>query len=342
MSSQPHPAPRVLVLYTGGTIGMQKTPEGYQPVKGFETLLHRKLDASAHDTLPQFDLIEYDTLIDSANLMPEHWQMIATSIITHYDDYDGFVVLHGTDTMAYTASALSFMLRGLSKPVILTGAQIPLTELRNDALDNLITALIIAGFHPVPEVCVYFSGRLLRGNRTRKVKATGLDAFDSPNFPWLGQVGIHFELHTHLIRNAGNPDFSAPETDPDAVVMLPIYPGLSADAVARLLDSERIGGVVVQSYGVGNLPDSNRALMQVFRETTQRGVVVVNLSSCLQGEVLHGTYACSAQTEAMGIISGGNMTPEAAFCKLHLLLATCEQRSQVSALMQESLCGEMD
>ncbi|MGB0466536.1 MAG: asparaginase domain-containing protein [Pontibacterium sp.] len=334
--------PRVLVIYTGGTIGMYPSPEGYVPVAGFEALLHKKLESSARDSLPAFDLIEFDRLIDSANLMPGDWTAIAESLICHYDDYDGFVVLHGTDTMAYTASALSFQLQGLNKPVIVTGSQIPLSQLRNDALDNLITALMIAGFYDVPEVCIYFNGRLLRGNRSRKVKATGLDAFDSPNFPWLGQVGIHFELHRSLIRNAGNPAFRALDYNPDAVVMLPIYPGLSASVADKIINNKQTGGVIIQSYGVGNLPDSNRDLMNVLEEAAGKGKVLVNLSSCFQGSVVQGAYACSSAQAGMGILSGGDMTPEAALCKLHTLLAAGSDHGQVVSLMQQNLCGEMD
>lgn len=334
--------PRVLIIHTGGTIGMRPSEEGYTPVAGFEALLREKLINSVHDTLPEFDLIEFERLIDSANLVPDDWQTIAQTLAKHYADYDGFVVLHGTDTMAYTASALSFQLRGLNKPVVVTGSQIPLVELRNDALDNLISALIIAGFHPVPEVCVYFNGRLLRGNRSRKVKATGLDAFDSPNFPWLGQVGIHIELHQQLIRPAGTPDLCPTQYSSGAVAMLPIYPGMADAQIQSVLDNEQIRGVILQSYGVGNLPNNNEPLMHLLTQAAKAGVVLVNLSSCLQAQVIPGAYACSAGLNEIGIISGGDMTPEAAFTKLHTLLATHASSTQVSDLMQQNLCGELD
>ena len=151
---------KVLLIHTGGTIGMQKLAEGYQPISGFQTLLRSRLDHSHHAQLPDFDYLELDTLIDSANLEPAHWNQIAEKVIGNYQDYVGFVILHGTDTMSFSASALSFMLQGLGKPVIITGSQIPLSELRSDALDNLITALLLAGFYPINEVCIYFSGRL--------------------------------------------------------------------------------------------------------------------------------------------------------------------------------------
>lgn len=334
--------PRVLVIHTGGTIGMQPSEHGYTSVDGFEELVREKLDQSVHDTLPEFDLIELDPLLDSANLRPESWSIIASEVIKHYETYDGFIVLHGTDTMAYSASALSFQLRGLSKPVILTGSQIPLYELRNDALDNLITALIIAGFHPVPEVCIYFNGRLLRGNRCRKIKATGLDAFDSPNYPWLGQVGIHIELHAGLIRPAGTPQLTAVNYQPGAVAMLPIYPGLPQSVIETTLTDEQIRGVIIQSYGVGNLPNNDKQLMSLLADAGKAGKVLVNLSSCLQAQVLHGTYATSAGLDKIGIVSGGNMTPEAAYSKLHTLLADSVDSKTATALMQQDLCGELD
>lgn len=335
-------SPRVLLIHTGGTIGMQASDKGYVPVPGFETLLREKLESSVHDTLPDFDVLEYEQLIDSANLHPDHWTQILTTLISRYDEYDGFVILHGTDTMAYTASALSFALKGLSKPVLLTGSQIPLTELRNDALDNLITALIIAGFHNVPEVCVYFNGRLLRGNRSRKVKATGLDAFDSPNFPWLGQVGIHIELHNQLIQPAGEPDFKAPTYRPGAVATLPIQPGMPHNQFNAVLDDPEIAAVILLSYGVGNLPDTNQTLMNALGRASKNRKVLLNLSSCLQAQTLHGAYACSAELEAIGVIAGGNITPEAAYSKLHTLLALGETPDTIKALMLQSLCGEMD
>ncbi len=335
-------ARKVLVIYTGGTIGMQPSANGYVPVAGFEQLLRNRLDHSHHALLPAFDVLEYEQLIDSANLTPDHWTQLAESISAHYDDYQGFIILHGTDTMAFSAAALSFMLRGLDKPVIITGAQIPLSQLRNDALDNMITALLLAGGdYPIHEVCIYFNGRLLRGNRASKLKATGLDAFDSPNFPWLGQVGIHIELHPHLLQPAGTPAFLIPRFAPDAVAILQIYPGISAQAASAIVNQPGVRALIIQSYGVGNLPDANAPLMAVLRQAAADGIILLNLSRCLQAQVSQGAYACSAVLNEMGVIAGADMTLEAAFAKLHLLLASETRPEAIRAQLGRALAGEM-
>ncbi|WP_027856240.1 asparaginase [Marinobacterium jannaschii] len=333
---------KILVIYTGGTIGMQASDSGYVAVPGFEQLLRNRLDNSHHALLPEFEVLEYEQLIDSANLRPDNWRQIASSISDNYARYDGFIVLHGTDTMAFTASALSFMLQGLGKPVILTGSQIPLSQLRNDALDNMITALLLAGeSRPVNEVCVYFNGRLLRGNRASKVKATGLDAFDSPNFPWLGQVGIHIELHRQLLIQPAAEKFQIPEFDPAAVAILQIYPGMPATTAAAIINQPGVRAVIIQSYGVGNLPDADAELIAVLREAAAGGIQLLNLSRCLQAQVSQGAYACSAVLNEIGVISGGDMTLEAAFAKLHLLLATESDPQAMREQLQRSLAGEI-
>jgi len=332
----------VLLIYTGGTIGMQASDKGYVPMSGFEDVIRSRLAHSHHSALPDFKMIELTPLIDSANLEPSHWNKIADLIIQNYQQYDGFIVLHGTDTMAYSASMLSFMLQGLNKPVIFTGSQIPLSELRNDALDNLITSMILAAFHPVNEVCIYFSGRLLRGNRASKVKATGLDAFDSPNFPWLGQIGLHIELHNRLFIPSKQENFVSPTFDPKAVAILPIYPGICGQLASSILESEGLKAVILRSYGVGNLPDSNKALLSALRKAHNNQIVIVNISQCLQADILQGQYACSEALNEIGVISGGEMTIEAAFCKLHYLLATETSVEDIRMQFPNSLCGEID
>ncbi|MBY4677715.1 asparaginase [Marinobacterium arenosum] len=331
---------RILILYTGGTIGMQPSEQGYVPVTGFHELLQQQLHSKTSQQLPEFELLELDQLIDSANLVPQHWLQIAGLLQQHWQQYDGFIVLHGTDTMAYTASALSFMLQGLDKPVILTGSQIPLVELRNDALDNLITALLLAGNYQIPEVCIYFNGRLLRGNRSTKLKSTGFDAFDSPNFPWLGQVGIHIELHGNLLLEPGLRQFLLPAFDAEAVVMLQLYPGIPARVVDALLDSPKVKGLILQSYGVGNVPDANEALVDSLAKASDRGVVVLNITQCLQGRVSQGAYATGSVLNRIGVVAGQDLTPEAAFAKLHFLLASGLTPEQVREQLAQPLCGE--
>lgn len=230
---------RVCVLYTGGTIGMMDGPRGYEPVHGFlagrlaSMPTFHVADAPAL-TLPpsrygrtvHYDIVEYETLRDSANMRREHWVRIARDIAERYDDWDAFVVLHGTDTMAYTASALSFMLEGLEKSVILTGSQIPLSRTRNDAVDNLLGALLIAGHYELPEVGIYFNGKLLRGNRARKVDASGLDAFRSANLPPLAEVGVRVDVRWDLVwRPTGLDGLTVRPITQDGVAALRLFPG---------------------------------------------------------------------------------------------------------------------
>ena len=331
---------KILILYTGGTIGMQASANGYVPVTGFEQLLRQQLKAGAAQQLPAFDVLELERLIDSSNLEPAHWTEIATHLQTHWDSYDGFIVLHGTDTMAYTASALSFMLQGTDKPVLITGSQIPLIELRNDALDNLLTALILAGNYTIPEVCIYFNGRLLRGNRSSKLKSSGFDAFDSPNYPWLGQVGIHIDLHSNLLLETRPKSFVLPSFNPNAVVVLPVYPGLSARVAEDMLDHEDVKGLIMLSYGVGNPPDANQPLMRCLEQAASRGVAVLNITQCLQGRVSQGAYATGETLNRIGVIPGSDLTLEAAFAKLHFLTSTVSPEA-VRRQLPRSLCGEL-
>jgi len=330
---------KVLVIYTGGTIGMLPSEQGYVPVAGFHNRLLEQLGAAV-EQLPEYDLMELDCLIDSANLVPDDWRRIALLLERMWTGYDGFVVLHGTDTMAYTASALSFMLLGCDKPVILTGSQIPLAQLRNDALDNLITALMLAAGGEIAEVCLYFNGRLLRGNRARKVRSTGFDAFDSPNCPWLGQVGIDIDLRHDLLLPPGTPRFRIPRFDPAAVVSLMLYPGMPARLVEAALADGRVRGLVLQTYGVGNPPDANRELIEVLAHAYARGVAVLNITQCHQGAVNQGAYATGATLNGIGVIPGSDLTPEAAFAKLHLLLALDLKGDRLRDALVEPQCGE--
>ncbi|MET4000511.1 asparaginase domain-containing protein [Marinobacterium sp. MBR-109] len=308
---------RVLVIYTGGTIGMVASDNGYVPEPGFDARLRAALGDRA---LPVFDLLEFDRLIDSASVVPADWEQIARTLQAKWRDYTGFVVLHGTDTMAYTASALSFMLSQLDKPVILTGSQIPLSQLRNDALDNLVTALLLASRTDLAEVCICFNGRLLRGNRSRKVKSSGLDAFDSPNAPWLGKAGIDIELSAERLPPQ-QVRFEIPAYDPDAVVMLMVYPGMPLRLLKEALAPDAVKGLVLLTYGVGNPPETETGLLDVLARAGARGQVVVNVTQCQQGAVSQGAYATGALLNQVGVVSGLDLTPEAAFTKLHHLIA---------------------
>ncbi|BBB25590.1 asparaginase [Amphritea japonica] len=331
---------KILIIYAGGTIGMQATENGYVPVAGFEQQVRQQLRTDNSRQLPAYEMLELDKLIDSSNLQPHHWTELARIMEAHWQQYDGFVLLHGTDTMAYTASMLSYMLQGVDKPVIITGSQIPLVELRNDAQDNLITSLMLAGGYDIPEVCIYFNGRLLRGNRASKLKSTGLDAFDSPNYGHLGKAGINIELYRERLLSSSAPLFNIPAFNSDAVVVLPVYPGLSARVARDLLNHSSVKGVVLHTYGAGNPPDANTELMVLLEQTVQRGIFIVNVTQCVQGAVSQGAYATGATLNRIGVIPGNDLTLEAAFTKLHYLIATAP-KDKISQLMNQSLCGEM-
>ncbi|MGI1670272.1 MAG: asparaginase [Neptuniibacter sp.] len=331
----------ILIIYTGGTIGMEGSEQGYVPTDGFASRLDTLLSARATDRLPAYSMIELERLIDSANLVPNDWSHIAQQLVENWDMYDGFVVLHGTDTMAYTASALSFMLRGIDKPVIVTGSQIPLAEVRNDALDNLVSSLILAGNFPVPEVCIYFNGKLLRGNRSTKLKSVGLDAFDSPNYPALAEVGIHVNLRQELLlKQQAKTSFNLKPFEQESVVAIQVFPGISAKVIDALLQGDGVRALILQTYGVGNPPGNNKAFIERLRQAHEDGIVVVNLSQCLYGGVYQGAYATGDAFNQIGIVPGSDLTLEAAFTKLHCLISEGYSNEEIRRLMPESICGE--
>jgi L-asparaginase len=332
---------RVYIAYTGGTIGMTNTGEGYAPAPGFLEARLREMPELRDASMPEFVLHEYEPLLDSSNMTPREWLLIAHDIFENYDAFDGFVVLHGTDTMAYTASALPFLLEGLNKPVILTGSQIPLVKLRNDARANLITALLLAANYEIAEVCLYFGDKLLRGCRTVKVNATGFDAFDSPNFPPLGKIGIDIQIDWSLVRRALTTPLKMPPGELNATVgALRLFPGISAQLLENVLRTP-LQGLVLEAYGTGNAPDRDNALLDTFARATERGIVIVDCTQCLRGTVNLNSYATGAALLQAGVISGADMTPIAALTKLHYLIGSGYPAEQVRALMQENLCGEV-
>jgi L-asparaginase len=328
---------RVLVLHTGGTIGMAAAADGLRPMAGFGDILARQLQAQA--ALPAIDVVELDALIDSANLRPAHWHTIARELVARWEHYDGFVVLHGTDTMAWSASALSFLLRGADKPVILTGSQIPLLAPRSDAAANLQGALMLAT-QPIREVGLYFHHSLLRGNRSRKRHSMAFEAFDSPCYPPLAELGIDVVLHRDRLLPAAARDFVLPDFDADAVAVLTLYPGIAAGAVEAVLDAPARRGLVLHSYGTGNVPEAEPGLLAALERAVARGLTVVNVTQCVAGGVRQGAYATGAALERIGVVAAGDMTLEAAFAKLHVLLARHAEPAAVRAQFGEALCGE--
>jgi L-asparaginase len=331
---------RVYIAYSGGTIGMRRTSGGYAPESGFLASQMAAMPELASERLPEYTLQEYDPLLDSSNTTPSDWWRIARDLAERYDVFDGFLVLHGTDTMAYTASALSFLLEGLDKPVVLTGSQIPLCEIRSDARDNLIASLLVAGLERIPEVCVYFGNRLLRGNRTVKVSADSLAAFDSPNCPPLGVAGIDIELRWPAILPRPSVPFRLRQPGTPKVAALRLFPGIPAEVVRNVLQPP-LDGLVLETYGVGNAPDRDPALLGALQEATARGVVIVNCTQCLRGTVDMGDYVTGARLAAAGVIGGRDMTAEAALTKLFYLLGLGFPCQEVKALMQANLRGEL-
>lgn len=343
------PRARVLVVYAGGTIGMVPSAEGLQPMAGFGEHLRENLRESltrhVAGHLPAFDLISLPHTIDSAQLRPAHWHQIADPLIRHWDDYDGFVVLHGTDTLAWTASALSFMLGGIDKPVVLTGAQIPWMLPRSDALGNVENALTVASDGVLNEVVVCFGRHVLRGNRSRKQASTAFDAFGSPGMAPLASIGIGLQYAyapQGLLPDRGlDRARQCPAFDNDAVALCMVHPGLSGASVVALLSQAGLRGLVLLSYGTGNLPSDDPSLRQALSEASERGVVMVNVSQCWNGEVAQNTYASGAALSRLGVVGGLDMTPEAAFAKLHVLLATEDNPARMRSRMMEPWCGEL-
>ncbi len=323
---------------------MVKTAGGYEPQPGFLQQHMAEMPELQRSEMPAYEVVSLEPLLDSADMAPDDWVRIAREIVERHDDYVGFVVVHGTDTMAYTASALSFLLPNLSKPVILTGSQLSLGHVRSDGREHIITAILLAGTLPVPEVCLYFASRLLRGNRAQKIHNHDFIAFDSGNLAPLATVGVSITVNTHLVRPPGSGRLKAAAlTCRPEVASLRLFPGLGARMMGHML-APPMQGVVLETYGVGNAPSRDPALLAAITAATQapREVVVVNCSQCHGGSVRQTLYSTGAALARCGVIPGFDMTPEAALTKLYCLLAEGLAPAQVRARMQQNLAGELN
>ncbi len=319
---------------------MKKTDKGYAPVNGFIEEALAAIDDLASEKLPRWELYEMSPLLDSSDITVSEWNKIAEVIYKSYSEYDGFVVLHGTDTMAYTASALSFILKGLSKPVILTGSQIPLSEVRSDGRENLITSLIIAGDGVANEVCLYFNGKLLRGNRATKMSADDLGAFDSPNYPHLAEAGITIKYNYLAI--------GAPPCEPLTICplsdvpigVLKVFPGIQFTLFESIM-TEKLSGIVLETFGAGNIPGGGGALIPIIKRAFECGTVIAVCSQCPGGTVSLGAYETSSALKSAGAVSGADMTTEAAVAKLYYLFSIGLDTEKIKLKMEENLRGEM-
>lgn len=334
---------KILIINTGGTIGMVATENGYAPQKGS---LIRELsqirDLSSPD-IPEWDIVEFDPLLDSTNIRYEQWNMIADAVADNYDAYDGFVVLHGTDTLAYSASALSFMLRGLGKPVIFTGSQIPLCELRSDGRDNLITSMIIASEGIANEVCLYFGNSLLRGNRSMKYSSDRIMAFTSPNWPELAKAGIEIEYSYPLIMQShadASEGLAVTKMKDCRLGVIKVFPGISFDLFAPVVH-ENLDGLILETFGKGNIPEYDNALISLISDASARGITVVVITQCPQGTINLGAYEAGSQLLKAGAANGRNMTTEAAVTKLSYLLSKGLPADEIHRLMEKDLRGEL-
>ena len=331
---------RIYVAYFGGTIGMQPTESGYAPVKGNIGLQIRQTPELNARDVPELVVVEHEPLLDSANARPVDWLRIARDIAQHRHGYDGFVVLHGTDTMAYTASALAFLLRGLDKPVVITGSQIPLGVLRSDGRQNLLTSVLVAARDDVKEVCLVFGSQILRGSRAVKASASGFEAFASPNAAPLGSAGVLIEMDPTRLRPQARATVGLPAALDAPVSLLRLYPGMPA-VLLRAALADPIRGLVLEAYGAGTFADADPYLLAALAEGARRGVVIAVVSQCADGRVDLGAYATSGPLIRAGAVGGLDMTTEAAYAKLVVLLSEGHPPDAVRALLKQDLAGEL-
>lgn len=337
--------PKILLIYTGGTIGMRKDFEtGALKAFNFSKLLHSIPELKLLDC--EIDTFSFENPIDSSNMNPEHWAEMVCTIENNYENFDGFVVLHGSDTMSYSASALSFMLENLSKPVIFTGSQLPIGDLRTDAKENLITAIQIASLQEkgkplIKEVCLYFEYKLYRGNRTTKINAEHFRAFVSPNYPFLVESGVHLKINSELFLQTNERNSLRVHKHLDNnVAIIKMFPGISETVLSAIFNIESLKGIVLETYGAGNAP-TEEWFLTLLQKAISKGLRIINVTQCSIGSVSMGQYETSTIMKKLGIISGKDITTEAAITKLMYLLGQNITQDDFKNVFETSLRGEM-
>ena len=330
----------IYIIYTGGTIGMQRTGKGYCPKTGLLQEKMATISTLKDPDMPRYTLHVCENLIDSADATPALWNEIALLIATNYEKYDGFIVFHGTDTMAYSASALSFMLENLAKPVIFTGSQVPLSEVRNDARDNLVNALYIANHYDIPEVTLYFKNRLFRANRTQKISSQKFQAFRSPNFPTLADIAIDIHLRENLLQPIPTAAFSAKTVIDSQIIWLPLFPGINLKLFANVF-SAPTQAIVLDTFGSGNPPINNPELWPLLKTALASGIIILNHTQCVDGGVKPSSYSGGQKLVDAGVISTADMTIEATIAKLYYLFSSYQSPTKIKQLLPINLRGEL-
>ncbi len=335
----------ILLIYTGGTIGMVKDyPSGTLRAFDFKKLITNIPELSQLDC--KIESISFKQPIDSSDMNPSHWVEIATIIEKHYDSYDGFVVLQGSDTMSYSSSALSYMLENLSKPVIFTGSQLPIGDLRTDAKENLITSIQIAALQEnsqavIQEVCLYFEYKLYRANRTTKINAEHFQAFTSLNFPALAESGVHLKINrNYLLKHKKNQKLTVHKSMDTNVAIFKLFPGFRRELLHGILNIPNLKALVFETYGAGNAP-TDEWLLADLKEAIKKGLHIVNVTQCSGGSVIMGRYSTSEELRKIQLIDGSDITSEAAITKLMYLLGSGVSHKSFRTIFETSLRGEL-